>query len=503
MKEEKSLKRRIIENLFFSETTAIISRVGALIFTIIVARIFMPELFGVYSLALTIILSILVLSDLGLGSTITRYLADSIGKNKKTEARSRFLFLLKTKLLLSIITSILLFLFAGIVAGFFKKPELILPLKIGSIYLFLNTLYNLSTAVFLSFQKVKYSAIGEAIFQISKIIFLVVLVFFVKSVEGIFIVLSLSLILSLGFSTGVIAKKFPSIVKGKKIPVERRRMIKFSGFLAMSSMTLLIFANVDKLVLGYYLSTEFVGFYNAILTVVVGVIGIFGISPSFFPVFTQLSGKKLRNAFRKIFHYLSIIAFPATVGLAFIIVPLLKILYGVAYVPPEYEFSIFLASLFLTLLILESTFSSIYKVLLDADERPNIPAWTLSGTSILNLVLNIILVASLAKINPSYGLIGASLATFVSRYLGMFIFIHFAGKTMGVSLNKSSIFKPLVASLLMLGYLFLFKFVIPLNIITGIIMILSEALIYFTILFLIKGLSFGEIKQLFNRGHKS
>src|SRR3989344_6253454 len=188
MKKETSLVKKVINTVFFTGITAAVSRVGALIFTIIVARIFMPELFGVYSLALTIILSILVLSDLGLGSTITRYLADSIGKNKKTEARSRFWFLFKTKLFLSITTSILLFLFAGIIAAFFKKPELILPLKIGSIYLFLNVLYNLSTSVFLSFQKMKYSAIGESIFQISKIIFLVILVLFVKSVEGIFIV---------------------------------------------------------------------------------------------------------------------------------------------------------------------------------------------------------------------------------------------------------------------------------------------------------------------------
>jgi len=161
MKEDKSLKRRIIENIFFSETTAVISKIGALIFTIMVARAFLPELFGVYSLALTIILSISIFSDLGLSNTITRYLAESIGKQKKAEIRSRFWFLLKTKFFLSLTTSILLFLFAGLIAGFFKKPELILPLKIGSLYLFVNNLYNLSNPVFLSFQNVFFTLIVQ------------------------------------------------------------------------------------------------------------------------------------------------------------------------------------------------------------------------------------------------------------------------------------------------------------------------------------------------------
>jgi len=497
MKEEKSLKTRVLKNIFFSETTSIIARLGALAFTIIIARTFLPELFGIYSLALTIILTVFILSDMGLGSTITRYLSDSIGKRKVVETRSRLWFLLKIKFFLALVTSVLLFLFAGPIAEFFSKPELLTPLRIGSTYLFLESLRNLVSNIFIAFQKLNYSTITEAVFQFSRILLLFVSFYVYKSVEGIFIILSISLLISLLVSLKIVAKKYPFLIKGKKIPVERRRMLKFSGFLALSSISLLIFGNVDKLVLGYFLNAEFVGFYNAIFSVVAGVLGVVSIASAFFPVFTQLRGKTLERVFKKTFHYISLMAFPAAIGLSFVIVPLLKILYGTEYVPSQYSFPILLTSIFLSLLILESIFSSIYSVLLNAKEEPNIPAWTTIGTSIINITLNIILVYYWSKINPAYGLIGASLATFASRYVGMFILVFLSAKKMNIFPEKNSIIKPLFASLIMLGYLFLFKYLFSLNIITGILMILSAAVVYFLVIFLIKAISLQEIENIF------
>lgn len=494
--QKNSLVKRIMKNIFFGGLTGIISKIGAFIFTIIIARNFFPELFGVYSLSLAIILTILVLSDLGIGSTITRYLAESIGKKDKKQARSRFQFLLKYKFILSIIISLLLFLTAGLIALFFKKPELVLPLKIGSIYLFINALYSLANNVFFSFQEIKYSAITESIFQISRITLIFVSFYFFKSIEGVFVVLSLSLLISLLFSIKIITKKYPLLIKGKTEPVERRRMLKFSGFLALSSFSFMIFANIDKLVLGYFLDLKFIGFYNAIFTIVGGVLGIIGFGAIFFPVFTQLKGNRLKKIFKDSFNYISIITFPAAIGLAFIILPLLKILFGSEYVPKEYEFSLLLTSVFLSLIILEATFSSFYAILLNAKEKPKIPALTNFATSIMNVILNIIFIYYLIKIDVSYGLIGASAATFVSRYTGMVAIILLSKKTIGITNRADSITKPLFASLVMLAYLFIFSYFIPLGILTGIFMIISAAIFYFIIIFMIKAISFNEVKNL-------
>ena len=495
--KKSSFARRTIKNIFFGGLTGIISKIGALIFTVLIARNFLPELFGVYSLALTIILSLFLISDLGLGNTMVRYLAESIGKKDKKQARSRFWFLLKSKVLLSLIFALFLFLGAGLIASFFNKPELILPLKIGSIYLFASAFYQLTINVFFSFQKMEYSTILELIFQTSRIILLFVVFSFFKSIESIFVVLTLSVIPTLIFSTGILIKKYPFLLKGKKEAVERKRMLKFSGFLAFGTLTILLYSNIDKLVLGYFMDIEFIGFYNAIFTLVAGVFGLIVFTTVLFPVFTQLKGKKLRSVFKKVFRYISLIAFPATVGLAFVILPTVQILYGPGYVPSQYRFALLLTSIFLSLLVLELTFSSLYRILLNAKEKPKIPVITTIISFTVNLILNILFISYLIRIEPSYGLIGASAATFISRYLGLGLIFNLSKKKIGIVPDIRVIIKPLFASLIMLAYLFLFDYLIELNIFTGLIMIFSAAIIYFSIIFLLKAITISEIKSIF------
>ena len=125
---------------------------------------------------------------------------------------------------------------------------------------------------------------------------------------------------------------------------------------------------------------------------------------------------------------------------------------------------------------------------------PKIPALINITAAAVNIILAIFLIAFLSKINPSYGLIGASLATFVSRYAGLFAIAFFTRKKIKIHPKKESILKPLFASLLMLGYLFLFKSIIPLTIFTGIIMIVSAAILYLVIILLLKSLDLKELR---------
>lgn len=493
---EKKSKDSLIKNIFYSIFTGTFSKIGALIFTIIVARILTPESFGTYSLALTIILIFYFLSDFGIGTTMIKYLSEIITKKDKKQIRSRFIFLLKYKILLSILISALLFFSSGILAAFFKKPEIIPLLQVGSIYLFLYSIYTINLYLFSAFQKVKYSAISESIFQISRIALIFIFILWFRTIEMIFIVLSISLLFSIIYSGKIIHNNYSYILKGKKEPVERKRMMRFSTILTLGSFSMLVFSNIDKLVLGYFLNVEFVGYYNAIATLVGGVLGLISLNAVFLPLFVQLNKERLNIAFKKTFHYLSIIAFPISIGLAFILLPLIKLFYGGEYVPKEFEFALLLTSIFLSLTILETIFSSLYKVLFDSEEKPKIPAITNFVTAMVNIVLNIILIYYLIEINPSYGLIGVSLATFLSRYSGMFFMMIVSRKKMGIFPDLNSILKPFFASLIMLIYLIIFDYFVKLNVFNGILMISTGAIIYFAMIFLLKATSLKEIKEL-------
>jgi O-antigen/teichoic acid export membrane protein len=486
-------------NLFYSGLSGIISKIGALIFTIFVARILFPEVFGIYSLALTVILTLTTFSDLGFGGAITRYISESLGKNNQIQARSRFQFLIKFKFFSALIVSILIFIFSGLISISLNKPELVLPLKIGSIYLLVNAIYGSIAPLFLATQKLKYSTISESIFQLSRIFLIFIFLNLFRTSESVFIILIISLVFSLIYSFFVINKKFPFLVHGKTEFVERKRLLKFSLFSALGSLGVVFFSNIDKIVLGYFVSLELIGLYSAILTIISGVIGFIGIGAVFFPIFTQISGERLNLAFKKTFHYLAIIAFPASIGLAYVNIYFLKILFGDQYAPSQYSFSLFITSIFLSLIILESTFTKIYKILFNSKENSRIPAFVDISSSIMGIVLSILFIYFLVQIRPDYGLIGAAGAILISRVTGLFLLAFLCRKKFKISPKLDSIMKPLLASMVMLIYLITFHHLVNINLLTGIIMIISAALIYFLVIFLIKAINFTELKPLFSR----
>ena len=63
-----------IKNSSFQLAITLIAKIGSLLFTIIIARMLLPELFGLYGLALSTIALFLGFSDLGIGSALITFL---------------------------------------------------------------------------------------------------------------------------------------------------------------------------------------------------------------------------------------------------------------------------------------------------------------------------------------------------------------------------------------------------------------------------------------------
>lgn len=494
MKQKQGFTSTVVKNVFYQGLSGVISKVGGLIFTIIVARLLFPELFGIYSLTLTIILTLVTFTDIGLSSTILRYIAESLGRRKSREARSRFLFLLKFKFVSALLLSIILFLLAWPIAGLFNKPALILPLQIGALYLFIISIYTAFSTLFYAMQNFKYNTIAETIFQFSRIVLVILSLYFYKTVFSVFIALSISLFFAFLFLFILTFKKYGFLIMGRREPVERRRMILFSAFLFLSSFSAVIFTNIDKLMLGYFVPAEFVGYYTAIFSIVSGFLGFLALSVVVFPVFTQIHGKRLERAFKKTFRYLAMVAFPVTIGLAYIFIPLFQILYGQAYAPVEHTLTLTLTSVFLSLLVFEGIITSLYVTLFNAKENPKTPAVIMMISALINIILNFLLISYMIRMGPGYGLIGAALATFLSRYIYFTVLAVSSNRKLKISPDKSSIIKPLTASMIMLAFMLLFRYFVPTNVLYGIIMIIAAALVYISVLFLIKGITKEDTK---------
>jgi len=300
--------------------------------------------------------------------------------------------------------------------------------------------------------------------------------------------------LTLLFSLIILFKKYRFIILGKKEPVERRRILKFSGYLTLGSISFFIFGNIDKLLLGYFVSAELLGLYAAMLTIISGIIGILGFSGVFYPLFTQLKGNKFKKLYHKTQKYLILLGLPASIGLAYIFLPLMAALYGNEYVPIEYAFALRISSILISFVIIETLLSGFYKILFDSVEKPKIPAFINIFSALLNVILNIIFIITLIKIRPEYSLIGVAAATLISRSLALITLIIIAHKKLKISPDKKSILRILFISLLMLSYMLIFDYLIELNLILGILMSLTSALLYFALIILFKVIEKKELQ---------
>ena len=172
--------------------------------------------------------------------------------------------------------------------------------------------------------------------------------------------------------------------------------------------------------------------------------------------------------------YISIIAFPAAFGLFWFALPIITIIFG-----PEYTAAAVILSI-LSFLIIDTALGGLYSPLFTSKERPDYPAKVMIVSLSLNIILNLLLIVN-------FGIVGIAIATVVSRYFNTIVLAVLMKKKMNIYPDFSSIVKPLMASLIMVGFMIIIPQ--PNNISILILSIISSAAVYFITMALIKGIT--------------
>ncbi len=493
---KESLTGIVLKNSLFSFLQLFIGRLGSLLFTLILARIFLPEIFGLYSLAFAIITTLAILADGGIGETTVKYLAESLKKTNlenKRKVHSRFIYFLKIKVIFALFMAIILFVLSDQIAIIiFKKPEIALFLKIGAAYIISLSIKNTLTSVLIALKNIKWSAVADLIMEFGRLLLLIIAMMFYRKIEIVFVIFFLSSLFSISFLYLCIKHNYPYILKEKNIPLDKKEKKLFwrsTIWLSLVSLVIILFLNIDTFMLSLFLPAEFVGYYRAISTIVLTICAVVSIgNNTLFPIFKQINLKKTQIASRSIFRYLLMISIPVAVGSAVLLTNAIKIIFGSRYVPQEHTISITIAGILLSLLIIEIPMSSLYTYLLNAKEQLKDLAKKISLSLVLSIILNYVLLTIALKISISYGLIAVSLAMVISRYYNLFVLSKIAKDKLKVKIEKNSLLKPMISAVFMLLFILIYKFFIPINVITGLIVVGISAIVYFISLFIIKGI---------------
>lgn len=408
---------QIIKNSIYQFSTSLVSKLGSLIFTIILARLLLPELFGLYSLALSVILMFAVFSELGISTALVKYVSSEIGKGNEKTASAYLKYFTKIKLFFIFVSVIILGIFANLVANTIYQKPIFLALLAGIFYVFFLELVSFLESTFQAssnFRKIFYK---EILLQISRITFVsIAVVLSLKYMLNqettlMMIIVGLSLAFFFSFFFLLLNLKRKKFSNSMSLSKEQKQQIKkFLIFTSVIALSGVFFSYIDKIMLGYFLDAEFVGYYTAAVSFIGALSPLIGFAAVvLFPMFTKLKGKQLSAGLKKSVRLTILVSFAiflATILFSYFIT---LIIYGKEYLP-----SVNILQL-LSPLIFTIPLIALYNSYFLSQDKPQIVSKFLIFSTLVNIILNYILISNLLIYGPIYSVYGAAIATIISQ----------------------------------------------------------------------------------------
>jgi len=411
MKDNEDSLKIIVKGAIILLVGAVISKILTYFYRLIVARIGTSE-YGIISLAITITTMLSLIATFGMGEGVSRFIPYYNEKKEKEKVRGiiNYSLILTTSIALAL--SALLFIFSDFIAmNFFHEEKLGIILKITSLMVPLNTLFDILVNIIRSFKKVKYEVyIKNIAGNLLKIIFTLILLSIGYGLLGVAIALPLATIITVVFLFYVINKKIFKIFNNKaEAKYQNKELFFYSLPLVFNTVAYLIMSWIDIILIGYFKTTSDVGIYNAAIPTA----QLIFIVPNallvlFMPVLTGLYAAKNNERFNSLYKTITrwMFMFCAISASFFIIFgrKFLSIFFGNEYASGATA----LAIISVAYLIFYTTLSS-NRILLILKKTKLILINTIAG-AIVNIILNIYLI-------PKYGINGAAIATGISLIL--------------------------------------------------------------------------------------
>jgi O-antigen/teichoic acid export membrane protein len=420
-----------IKNSIYDFATTFIEKIGALIFVIILARILMPELFGLYSLALSTVLLFVTFSDLGISQTLVKFISQALGKNKPEKAKAYVLYLAKIKIISFLIIIIFFAISSKFISQNYYNKPIFLALLAGVFYILFVGIIRFIQLLFQSTNNFKILFFKQIFFQVLRIIIVPILVlyslqhFVSKEINILIPIASLSLVwfLTLLFLLLFRKKIYFLYLKAEKLPQDEKKKInKFILGLILFSLSGLFFGYIDIIFLGRFVLSNFIGYYQVAFSIISSFAPLIFFSSALLPIFSKINGERLEKGFQKslkIIFILSLLFFLFT----FIFAPLLiKIIYGQSYS----DSTILLR--FLSFLLISLPLISIYTSYFISKAEIKVITRLIIISTIINILLNYILIRWLINYSQLLAVIGVCIATLVSKYFYLFGLIFFRKK---------------------------------------------------------------------------
>lgn len=473
-----SLSRKIAYNTLVSAGARIISIALALINIGLITRYLGISKFGDYTLVLVFVYIFSIFADLGLYSLLTREISRENADEKKITSNIFTLRLVASGVFLSL---------APVAGYFFPYSSFVKTgLILGAIMYFFLSLAQVITGVFQKYLKMDKVALAEFFSKITQVGFVIL---FVKLNLGFFAILAASVVA--GFVN--FAVMFKSAKKYINFGLDFdfgywKKILKTAFPIAVSLVFTLLYFKIDAV----FLSLKIINRSSPDLAADVGIYGVgYRVLESiiFFPAmflglvmpllskYVFLDKIRFQRIFQKTLDILLITATPLLVGGMFLAEPLIILVAG-----PEFKDSaqVLRILLFAVWMIFVANLFGNTIIALNKQKKS---AWIYFAGAVFNIGTNLVFI-------PKYSYLGAASTTVATEILVTVLLFLVIIKNISFFPSFKIVLKSLFACFLMGIFLYF-------NAGKNIFLLLGAGVvIYFAVLYLIKGISKQDIKTL-------
>ncbi len=464
--------KRVAKNISTLYISHMVITILGLLLNIYIARRLGDVIFGNYSFAFVSAGLFTIFLDFGYDTLLIR----EVSKKKKVSEKY-INNIISFRLFLSFIVIII----ASLIINFLDiDPEIQYVLYIFLLYKILISISNVFYSSFRAFEHMEFEAIIQIISNFLRCGIGIILLYFGFGLLELSYAFLFSGFVAV-FLCGVIST-FKFIKPKITFPFNFvKQTIKTALPLSLISVFSLIFLRIDTVFLSFMKGANVVGWYNASYNLILNFIPI----PHLFmqtilPLLSRYSVSShgsLNNAYNKAFKILFMIGLPISVGISLLSDRFIILFYGL-----EYSNSIIsLQILAWDVLVKFLYFSSAY-ILISINKQTKM-VFAVAITASINIILNFILI-------PNYSYVGASIATIISELVLLFIYL-FYNRKYSFHIEFKKIFPvPIIAIVPVILYLNFFK---DQNLF---FLVMGSIVIYFSIIFLLKGISRDEIEMV-------
>ena len=459
---------RLLRNTFFLSVAQIVNPILSMFLVLVLSRKLGPEGLGIYTTVLTLFTFFSLFSALGLNSYLVREISSDRSKAEKIFLNSFFL---------GTISSLVFCLFMGFTAFILGYSSTLLNASIVmAIALFFTTISTFTQSMLQAFERMEYCStilivetlikvvggIGVVLagYQIFHVICIVVIAHIISMLLGLYFVNKHLFRLRFHFEHDLL-----------------RKMIKEVPIFFLLSIVVMIYWQIDILMLSKMKGMVDVGYYSAayrFLTIGIGLINCY--IAAIFPVISRFyveSKNNFQQSCVSSIKYLSLTILPIAVITTYLSKDIIRLFYGDEFIVSAQTLQI----LIWTLVLFPA--ANILGNGLVASHQQKIDLLINALSAGFNIVLNLILI-------PKYSHVGAGIATLLS--IAFFVIIQqiFVRRVLFRMNYSGMLVKPYISGAVMALFIYIFKDA------NHLIISLMGILVYVLFLFLIRSFSRDE-----------